>query len=156
MKVVVLYGINDMRFEDIEIKLCESDEVKIKVMVVGICGLDFLRVLKYWKYLVLVILGYEFFGVIVEVGKDVKNVKVGDRVVVIFFIFCNECEYCKRGLFLLCDNYGMLGVKSFGVFVEYVNIKVINVFLIGDMNFEDVVMIELLVVVMYGVFNIGV
>ena len=75
-----------MRFEDIEIKPCESDEVKIKVMAAGICGSDPPRVLKHWKYPVPAIPGHEFSGVIAEVGKDVKNVKVGDRVVAIPFI----------------------------------------------------------------------
>ena len=156
MKAAVLHGTNDMRFEDIEIKPCESDEVKIKVMAAGICGSDPPRVLKHWKYPVPAIPGHEFSGVIAEVGKDVKNVKVGDRVVAIPFIPCNECEYCKRGLFSLCDDHGMLGAKSFGAFAEYVNIKATNVLPIGDMDFEDAAMIEPLAVAMHGVLNIGV
>jgi threonine dehydrogenase-like Zn-dependent dehydrogenase len=50
------------------------------------------------------IVGHEFMGRIVEVGSEVKNLKVGDRVVVPFTIACGECFYCKLGLWSLCDN----------------------------------------------------
>jgi threonine dehydrogenase-like Zn-dependent dehydrogenase len=50
------------------------------------------------------ILGHEPMGEVVEVGPDVKNLKVGDRVVVPFTISCGECFFCKKGLFSACDN----------------------------------------------------
>jgi threonine dehydrogenase-like Zn-dependent dehydrogenase len=50
------------------------------------------------------ILGHEFMGEVVEVGRGVKNLKAGDRVVVPFPIACGECEMCKRDLFSCCQN----------------------------------------------------
>lgn len=50
------------------------------------------------------ILGHEFMGEVVEVGRDVKKLKVGDRVVVPFNIACGACDPCRRGLFSACDN----------------------------------------------------
>ena len=50
------------------------------------------------------ILGHEFMGEIVEVGRDVKKVKVGDRVIMPFNLACGVCEPCQRGLFSACDN----------------------------------------------------
>jgi threonine dehydrogenase-like Zn-dependent dehydrogenase len=50
------------------------------------------------------ILGHEFMGEIVEVGPDVKNRKVGDRVVVCFPISCGNCFFCKQEMFSLCEN----------------------------------------------------
>jgi threonine dehydrogenase-like Zn-dependent dehydrogenase len=50
------------------------------------------------------ILGHEFMGEVVEVGNGVKNLKVGDRVVVPFTISCGNCLLCKEGLFSLCEN----------------------------------------------------
>lgn len=50
------------------------------------------------------ILGHEFMGEVVEVGSAVKNLRVGDRVVVPFNIACGGCTFCARGLWSLCDN----------------------------------------------------
>ena len=50
------------------------------------------------------ILGHEFMGEVVEVGRAVKNLNVGDRVVVPFPIACGDCNMCQRDLFSLCEN----------------------------------------------------
>ena len=50
------------------------------------------------------ILGHEFMGEVMEVGRSVKNLKVGDRVVVPFPIACGECNACQRDMFSLCEN----------------------------------------------------
>jgi threonine dehydrogenase-like Zn-dependent dehydrogenase len=50
------------------------------------------------------VLGHEFMGEVVEVGRDVSNLKVGDRVVVPFTIACGRCFFCKEQLWSLCDN----------------------------------------------------
>ncbi len=50
------------------------------------------------------ILGHEFMGEVVEVGRGVTNLKVGDRVVVPFPISCGNCWSCQQGLFSLCEN----------------------------------------------------
>jgi len=50
------------------------------------------------------ILGHEFMGEVVEVGRDVKNLKVGDRVVVPFPIACGHCAACQQDLFSVCEN----------------------------------------------------
>jgi len=50
------------------------------------------------------VLGHEFMGEVVEVGRDVTNVRVGDRVVVPFPIACGRCNMCRQQLFSLCEN----------------------------------------------------
>ena len=50
------------------------------------------------------ILGHESMGIVDKVGPDVKNLKVGDRVVISAPISCGSCGYCKRGQFSLCET----------------------------------------------------
>jgi threonine dehydrogenase-like Zn-dependent dehydrogenase len=50
------------------------------------------------------IVGHEFMGEVVEIGDEVKKLKVGDRIVVPFTISCGQCFFCKKGLFSLCEN----------------------------------------------------
>src|SRR5438105_286442 len=71
------------------------------------------------------ILGHEFMGEVVEVGREVRRVKVGDRVVIPFNIACGKCYFCTNDLWSLCDNtnpnaglaetaYGYSGSGLFG------------------------------------------
>src|SRR5436305_936988 len=77
----------------------------IKISTTAICGSD--RHL-YDGYIPTMqkgdILGHEFMGEVVEVGKDNQRLKVGDRVVVPFTIACGRCFFCERELWSLCDN----------------------------------------------------
>ncbi|HST96170.1 MAG TPA: alcohol dehydrogenase catalytic domain-containing protein, partial [Geodermatophilus sp.] len=50
------------------------------------------------------VLGHEFMGEVVEVGRGVRDRRVGERVVVNSFIACGNCWYCKQELYSLCDN----------------------------------------------------
>jgi len=81
-----------------------SDAI-VKVSSTAICGSD----LHLYNGLVPTmksgdVLGHEFMGEVMEVGRGVKNVKAGDRVVVPFPIACGACAMCGKGLFSLCEN----------------------------------------------------
>jgi len=52
------------------------------------------------------VLGHEPMGEIVEVGSAIKNLKKGDRVVVLFTISCGECFFCKKTLYSCCARHG--------------------------------------------------
>lgn len=70
-----------------------------------------------------IILGHEFVGEIVEIGSDVKNLKIGDRVSANCETFCGECYFCKNGYINNCVNGGwMLGCKIDGCQAEYVRV----------------------------------
>jgi len=69
------------------------------------------------------VLGHEFMGIVESVGPEVKNLKVGDRVVSSFCISCGSCEYCKKGLVTSCDTTNpskvmetMYGHRTAGLF----------------------------------------
>lgn len=90
----------------------------VKVTSAAICGSDlhlydgFVMGMKDGD-----IIGHEFMGEVVEVGREVKRLAVGDRVVVPFTIICGECEQCRRGNFSVCETTNRnkdLGDKAFG------------------------------------------
>lgn len=70
-----------------------------------------------------IVLGHEYVGRIVEIGSDVKNLKVGDRVSANCETFCGECFFCKRGFINNCENGGWeIGCRIDGCQAEYVRV----------------------------------
>lgn len=106
MKAICWYGIHDVRVETVPdpILLNPRDAI-IKVTSTAICGSD---LHLYDGYIPTMmkgdILGHEFMGTVVQVGSEVKNLKVDDRVVVPFPISCGNCFYCQNEMWALCDN----------------------------------------------------
>ncbi|HKS24331.1 MAG TPA: zinc-dependent alcohol dehydrogenase [Thermoanaerobaculia bacterium] len=106
MKAVVWHGVHDVRVEDVpEPKIVNPHDAIVRVTLTAICGSD---LHLYDGYIPTMmkgdILGHEFMGVVVEVGAEVRNVSVGDRVIVPFAIGCGRCFFCEQKLWSLCDN----------------------------------------------------
>jgi len=108
----------------IDIPEIDSNEVLVKVKVASICGTD-IHIYKWneWAQSRItppLIIGHEFAGEIVEIGTDVKSLKVGDFVSAETHIPCNQCFQCKTGNQHICKNVSILGVDINGVFADYV------------------------------------
>ncbi|HEY9615938.1 MAG TPA: zinc-dependent alcohol dehydrogenase [Microcoleaceae cyanobacterium] len=106
MKAVCWHGANDVRVDTVpDPKILNSRDAILKITSTAICGSD---LHLYNGYIPTMqsgdILGHEFMGEVVELGKDVKNLQIGDRVVVPFTISCGGCFFCQRDLWSLCDN----------------------------------------------------
>ncbi len=106
MKAVCWHGTNDVRLESVpDPKIINPRDAIVKITTTAICGSD---LHLYNGYIPTMekgdILGHEFMGEVVELGSAVKNIKVGDRVVVPFPISCGGCFFCQRDLWSLCDN----------------------------------------------------
>ncbi len=106
MKAVCWHGANDVRVDNVpDPKIINPRDAIIKITSTAICGSD-LHI--YDGYIPSMesgdILGHEFMGEVVELGSAVKNVQVGDRVIVPFTISCGNCFFCNRDLWSLCDN----------------------------------------------------
>ena len=106
MKANCWYGKNDMRVEEVpDPKILNQRDAIVKITSTAICGSDlhlyngFIPTMKKGD-----ILGPEFMGEVVETGREVKNLKVGDRVVVPFPISCGACFFCRQQMFSLCEN----------------------------------------------------
>jgi len=106
MKAICWYDKNDVQVEHVpHPTLLNPRDAVIKITCTAICGSD----LHLYTGLIPTmkagdILGHEFMGEVVEVGHAVKNLRVGDRVVVPFPIACGACFFCTNELFSLCEN----------------------------------------------------
>ena len=106
MKAVCWNGKHDVRVENVpDPTILNSRDAILKITKTAICGSD---LHLYNNYIPTMkagdILGHEFMGEVVETGKDVTNLKIGDKVVVPFTIACGNCFFCKKDLWSCCDN----------------------------------------------------
>ncbi|MGP1373007.1 MAG: zinc-dependent alcohol dehydrogenase [Almyronema sp.] len=106
MKAVCWHGAEDVRVDTVpDPTILNPRDAILKITTTAICGSD---LHLYDGYIPTMqagdILGHEFMGEVVETGSEVKNLKIGDRVVVPFTIACGNCFFCQRDLWSLCDN----------------------------------------------------
>jgi threonine dehydrogenase-like Zn-dependent dehydrogenase len=106
MKALCWQGKNSVSVENVPApKIVNQTDALIKITSTAICGSDLHLYDGYHPTMEKGdILGHENMGEVVEVGKEVKKLKVGDRVVVPFTISCGNCFFCQKGLFSCCDN----------------------------------------------------
>lgn len=121
MNAVRFYAPENIRYEETDINVPKAGEVRVKIEAALTCGTD----LKTYRRGHPVLIkrtpsgfGHEFSGVIESVGKNVKDFKVGDRVVAANSAPCGKCYFCKRGEYNLCENLEFLN----GAYAEYINV----------------------------------
>lgn len=156
MKAAFLYKPGDIRIEEMEIPTPKDDEALIKLKAVGVCGSDvhFFEFGRIGDFVVKepLILGHECAGEVVEIGKDVKNIKVGDRVAIEAGVPCRKCEFCKIGRYNLCSNVTFLATPPFhGAYREYITHPEDFLFKLPDnVSYEEGAMVEPLSVGTYA------
>lgn len=119
MKALCWNDTRDVRIESVpDPRILNPRDAIIKVTLSAICGSDlhlydgFIPSMERGD-----VLGHEFMGEVVETGRDVRNLKVGDRVVVPFAIACGHCYFCEHEMTSLCDNSNPnagMAEKAFG------------------------------------------
>jgi len=106
MKAVVYHGVGDVRTETVNDPRIEAPtDCIIKITRTALCGSD-LHLYDGYNPAMQEgdILGHEFMGEVVEVGKDCKKLQPGDRIIVPFAIADGKCEHCRHDLTSLCEN----------------------------------------------------
>ncbi|MHB8876908.1 MAG: zinc-dependent alcohol dehydrogenase [Myxococcaceae bacterium] len=120
MKAVVFHGIGDIRLDEVpEPTIQQPTDAIVRLTASAICGTD-LHLVRgtVGPMRPGTVLGHEGVGVVEELGGDVRNLKVGDRVVICSTIACGKCVYCRAGYYSQCDDanpHGKLaGTAYFG------------------------------------------
>ena len=114
MKAVVFHDVGDIRLDDVdEPKIQDPNDAILRITSSAICGTDLHMVRGTMAGMVPgTILGHEAVGIIEEVGPQVRNLNVGDRVVVGSTIGCGYCFYCRDGFYAQCDNANPNGPQA--------------------------------------------
>ncbi|KAF9019238.1 GroES-like protein [Hymenopellis radicata] len=112
-KACVLMKAMTIEIKDVPIPPVNKDDVKVKLEATGICGTD-MHIYRHFgvgREIMTdpVVLGHESVGTVVQVGENVKDVSVGDRVAIEPFFSCRKCFNCKRGKTNLCKTFRQAG-----------------------------------------------
>ncbi len=142
MKAALLYGIRDVRIEEMPVKQPAPDQALIKIQACGVCPTDVRSYTGLRKITSFPItMGHEWVGEIIEIGDDFHGFNVGDRVAPEWRAVCGNCYYCKKGMFNFCLD--MQREKVRGGFYEYGRSTAQHLRLIpDDMSYEEAVFIE--------------
>jgi len=157
MKAAVYNGLRDYRIEEVDDPVAGEDGVVVKVGAAGVCGGD----LHAYKDMHMerppgrLVYGHENAGEVVEVGKNVEGVAVGDRVFAEAFGFCFQCDACKQKNYFACSSgLRIAGLSSLnGGFAEYLWVPVVfknpqtglptNILKLPDtMSFNEAALVE--------------
>ena len=151
MKSVVFCEPDKLVVEDRPIPEVGEYDVLVKVHACGICGTD-VHIL-HGEHIVEfpVIPGHEFSGEVVEIGSEVVNVHVGDRVTIDPNIVDHTCYFCRRGEINLCENLTAVGVNFDGGYAEFCRVPAVQVYKVPDgVSLDEAAMAEPLACCIHG------
>ncbi len=131
-----------LSMEQLPIPTIGEDEVLIKTRKSSICGTD-LHIYNWdsWAEKTIpipLVIGHEFMGEIAELGRNVKGLKVGDRVSGEGHITCGHCGPCRTERRHLCINTRGIGIQCHGCFADYFPLPAKNVFTLPDSIPDDI------------------
>ncbi|AEC16518.1 MULTISPECIES: zinc-binding alcohol dehydrogenase family protein [Gallibacterium] len=133
MKALVCNKPFEFSYKQLSTPTIEEDQVLLKVAAVGICGTDihaFGGNQPFFSYPR--ILGHEASGIIADIGSKVSQWKVGQRVALIPYVSCGECDACRNGRTNCCEKISVIGVHEDGAFSEYLAAPARNILAIDD------------------------
>lgn len=164
MKAAVIVEPGLIQILDVEKPIPGSKEVLAKVKYCGICGTDIailtgeISFVKNGLIKYPVRIGHEWSGIVVEIGKDVKDFQIGDAVVGDNGVACGECKPCMLGDYSLCENGRAVGtVKCWdGAFAEYMLLPAKHLHkLSSNIALDDAAIIETTSIAYKGVRECG-
>jgi len=157
MKAALLKGPYDIQIVEVDKPVPGPNDVLIRVVRCGICGSDLHAYKgKHPDFIIPIIPGHEFSGVVEEVGENVTRFKKGDRVTVEPLEICGKCYFCRKNEYNHCIDLKVLGAQTTGAFAEYISVKERWVYKIPEsMPFEEGAMVEPTAVAVHAVRRSG-
>jgi len=166
MRAAVLFGEQDLRIVEKEVRRPGYQEVLMKVEACAICGTDPKIVAHGWQNqppMGEFIPGHEYAGTVVALGEAVVGFAVGDRVAIEPHKGCGVCANCLRGFYTVCFNYGNVaaghrhyGFTVNGGYAQYAVNHINTLHKIPDtLDFEEATLITTAGTSMYGLTRIG-
>ncbi|MBI2649811.1 zinc-binding dehydrogenase [Candidatus Woesearchaeota archaeon] len=141
MKAIILHNKGDasqLKYEEVETPKINDDEALVKIKAASVNHLDIWVREGNVPANYPIIPGCEAAGDIAEIGKNVKDFKKGDKVLVHPRVTCGKCEYCFEGNDNLCKNAKQLGVTINGCYAEYVKAPKENLYPMNDkISYEE-------------------
>jgi L-iditol 2-dehydrogenase len=106
---------------DVEEPRCGDNHVKVEIAFCGVCGTDLHILHDTFRNYPPVILGHECSGTVVEIGRHVTGVRIGERVTVLgaTAVTCGDCQYCRSGYFIFCRKRRGIGHGVDGAFTRF-------------------------------------
>lgn len=155
MKAAVFYGKEDLRIEDIKMPVAGDDDVVIAVKACGICGTD-MHIFDGDEGAAPTpagtVLGHEFAGQVVSIGKNVTDIAVGDKVCVDPNKLCNTCDYCREGIGHFCESMIGIGTTVDGGFSEFCCVPKSQVYKFSDnITYAQAAMTEPVACCLHGI-----
>lgn len=153
----VMTAPKEIEFREVPVPAAGDGQVLVKIMNIGICGSD-IHVYhgKHPFTSYPVTQGHEVSGEIVELGKNVTEFHVGQKVTIEPQVYCGKCHPCRHGKYNLCEELKVMGFQTTGTASEFFAVDASKVTPIPEeMSYEEGAMIEPLAVAVHGVRQMG-
>jgi 2-desacetyl-2-hydroxyethyl bacteriochlorophyllide A dehydrogenase len=152
MKVALFEKPHHLNVTQKALRNLKSNEVLVNVKACGVCGTDLHIVEGTSRSTPPVVLGHEYAGIILDIGKDTRGFEVGDSVAVDPNISCGTCFYCRRGEVHLCEQLRALGVDIDGGMAECSIVPAAQLYKVPKgLSFEQAAFIEPLSCAVHGI-----
>ena len=148
MKALFLTAVGQTEIQEIDIPIPKSDEVLLKIGMVGFCGGDlngFKGLFELQEYPN--VLGHEVGGTIEAMGNQVPNTfKIGDKATVYPYLNCGKCISCRKGRRNACQDNKTMGVRRPGAMTHYISIHWQDLFVSEKLSLKELALVEPLTV----------
>jgi len=147
MKALVKYapGEGNVDILDAPEPSCGENQVRVEIAFCGICGTDIHVLHDTFHNFPPVILGHEFAGTVVEIGRNVSGVRIGERIAGLgaSAVACGQCQYCLGGNFIFCAHRRGMGHGVNGALTRYVILRPDQLYRVPEhLSMEEAAMSE--------------